>query len=193
MAQQIAAFVSANAGAMDPSIMADQIKQEVRKKVFFCCLFLSLLDTKACRENVCVCVCVCVKFVVWRMLFTNSLTHICPRHAQYPHALGIGRRNILLHLREHVLLPNVRMASIIRSLIGLAETLRCTLQQIDEETGEVMVDIKNTELYLKVISQIHSVYRTEGSKMLFGGGGNSASSSGGGGGTHGNAAASSSS
>ena len=78
---------------------------------------------------------------------------------------------MLRHLREHVLTPNVRMASIIRSLITLAETLRCTLQQIDEETGDVMVDIKNTELYLKVISQIHSVYRTEGSRMLFGGGG----------------------
>jgi hypothetical protein len=34
-----------------------------------------------------------------------------------------------------------------------------------------MVDIKNTELYLKVIAQIHSVYRTEGCKMLFGRGG----------------------
>ena len=90
--------------------------------------------------------------------------------AQYPHALGVGRHNVLRHLREHVLLPNVRMASIIRSLITLAETLRCTLQQIDEETGEVMVDIKNTELYLKVISQIHNVYKTEGARMLFGNG-----------------------
>ncbi len=66
-----------------------------------------------------------------------------------------------------MLLPNVRMASIIRLLITLAETLRCTLQQIDEDTGEVMVDIKNTELYLKVISQIHNVYKTEGARMLF--------------------------
>lgn len=87
--------------------------------------------------------------------------------AKYPHALGIGRMTVLRHLREHVLLPNVRMAGIVRSLITLAETLRCTLQQIDDETGEVMIDIKNTELYLKVVSQIHSVYRTDGSKMLF--------------------------
>lgn len=71
-------------------------------------------------------------------------------------------------MREHVLLPSVRMASIIRSLTSLAETLRCTLQQIDEDTGEVMVDIRNTELYLKVINQIHSVYKTDATKMLFG-------------------------
>jgi len=75
---------------------------------------------------------------------------------------------VLRHMREHVLLPNVRMASIVRSLIALAETLRCTLQQIDEETGEVMVDIRNTELYLKVINQIHNVYKTDASRMLFG-------------------------
>lgn len=82
--------------------------------------------------------------------------------------MGIGRHSVLRHLREHVLLPHVRMASIIRSLIALAETLRCTLHQIDEDSGEVMVDIKNTELYLKVIAQIHAVYRTDGSRMMFG-------------------------
>lgn len=71
-------------------------------------------------------------------------------------------------MREHVLLPSVRMASIIRSLTSLAETLRCTLQQIDEDTGEVMVDIRNTELYLKVINQIHNVYKTDATRMLFG-------------------------
>ena len=88
---------------------------------------------------------------------------------QYPHASGIGRHSVLRHLREHVLLPNVRMASILRSLIALAETLRCTLHQIDEDTGEVMVDIRNTELYLKVIAQLHAVYRTDSSRMMFGG------------------------
>ncbi len=75
---------------------------------------------------------------------------------------------MLRHLREHVLLPNVRMASIVRSLIALAETLRSTLHQVDEDTNEVMVDIRNTELYLKVIAQIHAVYRTDGSRMMFG-------------------------
>ena len=82
--------------------------------------------------------------------------------------MGIGRHTVLRHMREHVLLPSVRMASIVRSLTSLAETLRCTLHQIDEDTGEVMVDIRNTELYLKVISQIHNVYKTDATKMLFG-------------------------
>ena len=79
----------------------------------------------------------------------------------------MGRHNVLRHLREHVLAPNVRMASIVRSLITLAETLRSTLHQIDEDTGDVVVDVRNTELYLKVISQIHAVYKTDLSKALF--------------------------
>jgi hypothetical protein len=86
---------------------------------------------------------------------------------QYPHAIGVGRHNVLRHLREHVLAPTVRMASIVRSLITLAETLRSTLHQIDDDTGDVVVDVRNTELYLKVIAQIHAVYKTDASKALF--------------------------
>lgn len=118
VAKRILEFVSANAGTMDPVILADQIKREVRR--------------------------------------------------YYPHAIGIERGSVLRHMREHILLPNVRMASIVRSLIGLAETLRGTLHQIDDDTGDVMVDVKNAELYLKVINQIHSVYKTDGTRMLFG-------------------------
>lgn len=80
---------------------------------------------------------------------------------------GIGRRHILLHIREHVLIPGVRLASIVRSLITLAETLRCTLQQVDEETGDLVVDIRNTELYLKVVTQITNVYKMDASRLLF--------------------------
>jgi hypothetical protein len=38
----------------------------------------------------------------------------------------------------------------------------------DSSCWQVMVDIRNTELYLKVIAQIHAVYRTDGSRMMFG-------------------------
>lgn len=61
----------------------------------------------------------------------------------------------------------VRLASIVRSLISLAETLRCTLQQVDDETGELVVDIRNTELYLKVVTQISNVYKLDANKLLF--------------------------
>jgi len=60
---------------------------------------------------------------------------------QYPQASGIGRHSVLRHLREHVLLPNVRMASITRSLIALAETLRCTLHQVILVSGQLYVRV----------------------------------------------------
>jgi hypothetical protein len=49
-----------------------------------------------------------------------------------------------------MLAPQVKMASTIRSLVSVAETLRSGLQHRDPETDEILVDIKNTELYLKV-------------------------------------------
>lgn len=60
---------------------------------------------------------------------------------QYPQASGVGRHSVLRHLREHVLLPNVRMASITRSLIALAETLRCTLHQVILVSGQLYVRV----------------------------------------------------
>jgi hypothetical protein len=46
--------------------------------------------------------------------------------------------------------PQVKLASTIRSLVSVAETLKSGLQQRDPETDEVLVQVKNTELYLKV-------------------------------------------
>lgn len=71
------------------------------------------------------------------------------------------------HIREHMLVPGVRLASIVRSLISLAETLRCSLQQVDDDTGDLMVDIRNTELYLKVVTQITNVYKMDSHRLLF--------------------------
>lgn len=38
---------------------------------------------------------------------------------------------------------------------------------MDEETGDLVVDIRNTELYLKVITQISHVYKMDSTKLLF--------------------------
>jgi hypothetical protein len=46
--------------------------------------------------------------------------------------------------------PQIKMAHTIRSLLSVAETLRGGLQHRDPETDEILIDIKNTELYLKV-------------------------------------------
>lgn len=86
----------------------------------------------------------------------------------FPHAKGIRKRDILRHIREHMLAPNVKIASVLRSLITLAETLRGTLHQRDPETGDIIIDLKSTDLYLKVLTQIRNVYTMDNNKLLYG-------------------------
>jgi hypothetical protein len=94
-----------------------------------------------------------------------------------------------------MLAPQVKIAHTIRSLVSVAETLRCGLQHRDPETDEILVDVKNTELYLKVrqsiflsffeklnnhptvnhfsqplhqvVSQITNAYKLKGSDLMF--------------------------
>jgi hypothetical protein len=59
------------------------------------------------------------------------------------------------------------MSNMIRSLAAVGETVRLTITKLDADTGELILDTKQVELYLKVMSQIQSAYRTDGKKMLF--------------------------
>ena len=66
-----------------------------------------------------------------------------------------------------MLAPNVKMAAVLRSLVTVAETLRGTMHQRDPVTDEVVVDLKSTEMYLKVLTQITSTYKMDGTKLMF--------------------------
>jgi hypothetical protein len=83
----------------------------------------------------------------------------------YPNSKGIGRSHVLRHIREHMLAPNVRLANMVRSLLSLAETLRSSLHHLEGDM--VLVDKTGTELYLKTLSQVLKVYKTDQSKLLF--------------------------
>lgn len=87
---------------------------------------------------------------------------------RYPYAMGVRKRDIARHIRTHMLDGNVKMACNIHSLSSLAETLRHSLHQVDPNTEEVLIDVKVSELYLKVLAQMASIYRTvDAKKMLF--------------------------
>lgn len=66
-----------------------------------------------------------------------------------------------------MLSPHVRMASTLRSLFGLAESIRLTIHARDAETDDVVIDSKQVELYIKVLNQVQSAYRMDGSRLLF--------------------------
>jgi hypothetical protein len=85
----------------------------------------------------------------------------------YPKAKGARKRDILRHIREHMLHPNVKMASIIRSLITVAESLRTSIHQQDPESDNVIMDLKSIDMYLKVLTQIANAYKMDSNKLLF--------------------------
>lgn len=101
-----------------------------------------------------------------------SLLHIAEqvKHeilSEYPDALGARKRDIVRHMQLHMLAPQVRMAAVLRSLISLGESIRLTILTRDLETDEVIIDGRQTELYLKVLHQVQGAYKMDSSKMIF--------------------------
>jgi hypothetical protein len=41
------------------------------------------------------------------------------------------------------------------------------MHQQDPTSGDVVVDLKSTEVYLKVLTQISSTYKMDGNKLMF--------------------------
>lgn len=86
--------------------------------------------------------------------------------SEYPHAQGARKRDIIRHIQYHMLDPNVRLSTILRSLLSLAESVRLTMQVKDEDNA-VTMDVKQVDLYLRIISQVQNTYKTGNAKMLF--------------------------
>jgi len=92
----------------------------------------------------------------------ESLVENCPM------AEGIGLEEVQMHINSHMLQPGVRVACFMRSLIKLASKLESTTVAVDPETNQTVVDGKSLSAYVKVVSEIMSMYRTgEVSKFLF--------------------------
>jgi hypothetical protein len=86
-----------------------------------------------------------------------------------PMSEGIGLDEVREHIMVHTLCPNVRVACILRSLLRLADKLETVSTSVDENTGQTVVEAKNVQVYLKVISEVMQMYRTgEVNKLRFG-------------------------
>ena len=74
---------------------------------------------------------------------------------------------ILTHVSRHVLHPSVRVASILRNLLELAEMLRELIMSRADD-GTPLIDVRTVTVYLKVIAEIMQIYRSaDMSRMLF--------------------------
>ena len=85
-----------------------------------------------------------------------------------PMADGIGLDEVRQHITSHMLQPGVRVACMMRSLLKLVTKLEDTTMAVDPETNEMVVDSKSLTAYLRVVSEVMSMYKTgEVSKLLF--------------------------
>ena len=76
---------------------------------------------------------------------------------------------VLTHIQKHVLHPTVRVAQILRNLLGLAEMLQELVVGRGED-GAPLIDVRTVTVYLKVVAEIMQIYKTaDVTKMLFNG------------------------
>ena len=84
-----------------------------------------------------------------------------------PDSNGTDLATITEHISSHTLMPAVRVAGILRSLLSLNEKLSTILSSEDED-GNVVIDNKNLNAYLKVTSEIMQMYKSGNvNRLLF--------------------------
>ena len=80
---------------------------------------------------------------------------------------GTGPMDCLAHITTHSLQPTVQFAIILRNLLSLVDKLGQTLINTDDD-GNMIVDAKNVQTYIKVIAEVKDAYKTGGgSKLMF--------------------------
>jgi hypothetical protein len=84
-------------------------------------------------------------------------------------ANGASMKDIDKHIRQHMLHPMVKVPAILRDLDSIRETLQQTLVTRDEESGAKVIDAVNINLYLKVVRELHQMYKLgDVTKLAFG-------------------------
>jgi hypothetical protein len=84
-----------------------------------------------------------------------------------PGCQGIDLDTVTEHITSHTLMPAVRVAGILRKLLDLNEKLATTLSSEDEE-GNLVIDGKNVNSFIKVSDQIMQMYKSGNvNRLLF--------------------------
>lgn len=86
---------------------------------------------------------------------------------RHPDAEGTSTASVLQHIESHSLHPVCKMAVMLRSLLKLTEDLQHNMRKHDED-GNLIMDPKLIEMFLKTQTQIMSIYKTvETNRLLF--------------------------
>jgi hypothetical protein len=86
---------------------------------------------------------------------------------RFPEAEGTQPDRVLEHIECHSLHPICKLSVMLRSLMKLTEDLQQNMRKHDED-GNLIMDSKLIEMYLKTQTQILTIYKTvETNKLLF--------------------------
>lgn len=84
-----------------------------------------------------------------------------------PDGAGHSIPDIEEHIKSHVLIPNVKVSVILRSLILLLDKLEGGLLTTGDDDITI-IDAKNVGIYLKLVSEIMQIYKTgECNRLMF--------------------------
>ena len=91
--------------------------------------------------------------------------HACLQTRQGPDAptYDIIRR----HITMHTLNPTVRMGIMLRGLLDLEDKMKGELYKLDSTGQNLGLDPKMIEAYIRVQTQISSIYKCKPNEMLF--------------------------
>jgi hypothetical protein len=87
---------------------------------------------------------------------------------RFPDCEGTDADTCLRHIECHTLHPTCRISSMLRALLRLSDELEQNLRRFDEE-GNVTLDPKLIETYLKVQARIMAIYAQSETSRMFGG------------------------
>jgi hypothetical protein len=84
---------------------------------------------------------------------------------KHPEAEDAEKHHVFTHIHTHMLNPKVRIAVMLRQLLELAGLLQNNIVVHDGESSTI--EKSNAELYLKIISQIMTLYKMDPNGMIF--------------------------
>ncbi len=71
------------------------------------------------------------------------------------------------HITMHTLDPTVRMGIMLRSLLDLEDKMKGDLYKLDANGQNLGLDPKMIDAYTRLQNQIHSLYKSKPSEMIF--------------------------
>lgn len=71
------------------------------------------------------------------------------------------------HITMHTLNPTVRMGIMLRGLLDLEDKMKGDLYKLDANGQNLGLDPKMIEAYIRLQNQIHTLYKSKPSEMLF--------------------------